>query len=97
MHKFKSRLLNKDDCDKILKIADSQFMNHSWNDFLIYCIERNSVKIYFCETCNIKYLVNRDIYYDLNNEIDSYVTKKNLIKKLNELTCEEFIIKNIIE
>jgi len=97
MHLFIIRNINDNDCDKILKIANSLFKNNTWYIYLLQ--NRFNLNIHFCQTCNISYLSNKSVSYfwDINNTINSFNYESLLIRELNKLTCAEFIIKNIIE
>jgi len=96
MHKFKKRLINNNDINHIVNIADKQFnYAHMWNDFFVITSNKLLI-IYYCRICNIKYLKCHSQYFNINDNIRTFMNRKELLIDL-KYNCDEWIIKNIID
>lgn len=88
MHNLIKKPLNENDKKYILSIANNIFPSHSWAYYLIY--NRYEFTVYNCNFCNLYYLTKTKglIYIVSNNKIGT-------VEEM--LSCEELIIKNLLE
>lgn len=88
MHNLIKREITKDDKDFVLSIADKKWESHAWGKYL----STNSFIFYHCNYCNTMYLIP---HYKKHQE---FIIFDNEIDYFDEiLSCEELIIKKILE
>lgn len=94
---IKDRPITEDDIKKIILLADQKFTSHSWNEFLSW--QNYTFYIWHCKECNsnfLKYCSNSSYYFGVYNIIDD-IAGVNFENWLNKYSCEDLIIKSIIE
>lgn len=93
------RNIENNDIKEIIKLAWKCFPHgHGWNEYL-QSIEGKECKIYYCEVCNVKILASHDgfIYFFAANCWKNQQPLKFKLKDINNYSCDEWIIKNILE
>ena len=95
-HKFELRPLDIQDKRNIIFLCNKFFGTHSWNLFLNS--ECYTFAIYFCKICNMKFLKYKNgrfngAYY-INNDL---IISDDYFLRISKFSCNDFIIKNIIE
>ena len=101
-HVFYKRIMTDDDRNEILSLANKIWTSNSWDSYL--ATNSNIFIIYYCKECNIKILKARRKhdnksynFYTIDTTIHNTFQERRPKIKNDKYTCDEWIIKNIID